>query len=81
MTSYKVPNERAPQGNAFNVIQLHPNFKKGQFSTYVAVKLNGLSHKAGADWRARLIVQPKMGQQQNIRHYLKVVKPDRSRLM
>lgn len=61
VTSYKVPNERAPQGNAFNVIQLHPNFKKGQFSTYVAVKLNGLSHKAGADWRARLIVQPKDG--------------------
>lgn len=58
---YRVPNERAPQGNAFNVIQLHPEFKKGKSSTSVGVKLTGLSKKAGADWRARLIVQPKDG--------------------
>ena len=59
--TFRVPNERTPQANAFNIIKLQPKFKHKQNQTKLTVSLKGLTKKHGADWRARLIVQPGNG--------------------
>lgn len=41
--TFRVPNERTPQANAFNIIKLQPKFKHKQNQTKLTVSLKGLT--------------------------------------